>query len=155
MPSRRRSACAGFQHLVLEVARNVAGFADAAHAEYDPDASRLFVHELACSLVGETMSVTVRPGTLAAGLYPVQTVQERYYCRFGLDPAHVGVLEDAGMVVSGVDQDGEPRIVEIPDRRFCLATLFVPQTSSTPEAPHPIVAGFVAAAHASTLSPRR
>ena len=140
--------CAGFQHLVIELARDVLGIVDAAHAEVDPDASHLFVTLLACSLVGETMTVTVRPGTRAASLYPTASAPERYYCRFGLDPARVGELEQAGMVVSGVDQDGEPRIVELPDRRFCVATLFVPQTSSTPERPHPIVAGFVAAAHA-------
>jgi nitroimidazol reductase NimA-like FMN-containing flavoprotein (pyridoxamine 5'-phosphate oxidase superfamily) len=93
------------------------------------------------------MEVTVRPDTLAARLYPSGPARERYYCRFGVDPAHVGVLADAGMVVSGVDQAGEPRIVEMVDRRFCLATLFVPQTSSTPGTPHPIVAGFVAAVH--------
>ena len=140
--------CAGFQHLVIELARDVLGIVDAAHAEVDPDASHLFVTLLACSLVGETMTVTVRPGTRAASLYPTASAPERYYCRFGLDPARAGELEQAGMVVSGVDQDGEPRIVELPDRRFCVATLFVPQTSSTPERPHPIVAGFVAAAHA-------
>ena len=140
--------CAGFQHLVLELARDVLGIADAAHAESDPDAPHLFVTALACSLVGRTMTVAVRSGTLAASLYPAASAAESYYCRFGLDPARVGELEQAGMVVSGVDQDGEPRIVELPDRRFCIATLFVPQTSSTADRPHPIVAGFVAAAHA-------
>jgi CTP synthase (UTP-ammonia lyase) len=28
--------CGGFQHVVIEYARNVLGFADAQHAEYDP-----------------------------------------------------------------------------------------------------------------------
>jgi len=31
--------CGGYQHVVLEYACNVLGFADAAHAEYDPYAS--------------------------------------------------------------------------------------------------------------------
>ena len=51
------------------------------------------------------------------------------------------------MVVSGADQDGEPRIIELPDHPFALATLFVPQTSSAPGAAHPVVAGFVDAVH--------
>jgi CTP synthase (UTP-ammonia lyase) len=141
--------CAGFQHMVLELARNALGFDDAAHAEYDPDASRLFVTSLSCSLVGRTMSVRLRPGTRAASLYPGPTATERYYCNFGLAPEHVDELVAAGLVVSGTDQDGEARIVELPDRRFFVGTLFVPQTSSAPSAPHPIVTGFVAAtAHA-------
>ena len=145
--------CAGFQHLVIELARDVLGIADAAHAENDPDATDLFVTLLSCSLVGQTMTVSLVPGTRAAALYPAATATERYYCRFGLDPGRARELEEAGMVVSGVDQDGEPRLVELPDRRFVVATLFVPQTSSAPGAPHPVVAGFVAAAHASVVQP--
>ena len=49
--------CGGFQHVVIEFARNVAGIADAAHAEDDPTASRLVIDALACSLVGQTMDV--------------------------------------------------------------------------------------------------
>lgn len=45
--------CAGFQHAVLEFARNVLGFRDAMQAEYDPDASTLFIRPLSCSLVGK------------------------------------------------------------------------------------------------------
>ena len=48
--------CGGFQHVVLEYARNVAGIKDAAHAENDPDATVLFVTRLACSLAGRTMN---------------------------------------------------------------------------------------------------
>lgn len=140
--------CAGFQHMVLELARNVLGFADAADAEYDPDASRLFITPLSCSLVGRTMTVAVRPGTRAAALYPGPTATERYYCNFGVNPEHVDELVAGGVVVSGTDQDGEPRIVELPDTRFFVGTLFVPQTSSAPSAPHPVVRAFVAAAHA-------
>ena len=44
--------CGGFQHVVLEYARNVLGFQDAQHAEYDPYASSLFVTALECSLAG-------------------------------------------------------------------------------------------------------
>jgi CTP synthase (UTP-ammonia lyase) len=140
--------CAGFQHMVLELARNVLGFEDAAHAEYDPYASRLFVTPLSCSLAGQSMRVRLHPGTRAASLYPDTTATERYYCNFGLAPEHVDELVAAGMVVSGTDQDGEPRVIELPDRRYFVGTLFVPQTSSTPESPHPVVGGFVAAAHA-------
>src|ERR1044072_3139882 len=35
--------CGGFQHIMLEYARNVLRFRDAEHAEYDPSASHLFI----------------------------------------------------------------------------------------------------------------
>jgi len=61
--------CGGFQHVVLEYARNVLGIADATHAEYDPYASRLFISRLGCSLVGKTMEVRLSAGSRAAMAY--------------------------------------------------------------------------------------
>jgi len=45
-----------------------------------------------------------------------------------------------------VDQDGEARIVELADHPFFLATLFVPQVSSSPTQPHPLISAFLRAA---------
>lgn len=140
--------CGGLQHVIIEFARNVLGVADAQHAEYDPYASTLFVTPLSCSLVGQALAVDIRAGTRAAGAYGSARVTERYYCNFGLNPAHVGDLVAGGLRVSGLDDRGEVRIVELPDRRFFLATLFVPQARSTPAEPHPLVTAFVAAATA-------
>jgi len=138
--------CGGFQHVVIEYARAVLGFADAQHAEYDPTASTLFVTPLSCSLVGMRMPVHVTPGTRAAACYGAAEVEERYYCNFGLNPAHQTLLHDGGLRVTAVDAGGEARIVELPDHPFFLATLFVPQTSSAAGHPHPIVAAFARAA---------
>jgi len=138
--------CGGFQHVVIEYARNVLGFADAQHAEYDPYASNLFISELACSLAGQTMSVELAPGSGAARFYGRTEATERYYCNFGLDPEHQRLLDDGGLRVVGLDQDGEARVLELPDHRFYVATLFVPQMSSSPTAPHPLVTALLRAA---------
>jgi len=140
--------CGGFQHVVVEYARNVLGFADAQHAEYDPYASNLFVSELACSLAGQTMAVELAAGSLAAAAYGGTAASERYYCDFGLDPDHRRLLEDGGLRVSGVDADGEVRVLELPGHRFFVATLFVPQASSAPGAPHPLILALLRAAAA-------
>ena len=59
--------CGGFQHMLVEFARNVAGMPAAApHAETEPDAGLHVVSALACSLVGEERTVTTVPGTLVA-----------------------------------------------------------------------------------------
>jgi len=138
--------CGGFQHLVIEFTRNVAGIPDAAHAEDDPTASRLLINELACSLVGQVMDVTLIEGSLAHRAYGSASATERYYCRFGLNPDYLEALTSSGLAVSGVDQDGEVRVVELPGHRFIVGTLFVPQTSSTPSAPHPLISAYLAAA---------
>ena len=139
--------CGGFQHVVLEYARNVMGFKDAGHAEYDPYASRLFISELSCSLAGQTMTVHILANTVAARAYGTDTASERYYCNFGLNLKYLDELQSSGIVVSGFDSEGEPRIIELPDARFFVATLFVPQTLSDKACPHPVIAAFAAATY--------
>ncbi|MEV4115234.1 hypothetical protein [Nonomuraea sp. NPDC049695] len=138
--------CGGCQHMVIEYARHVLGYEDAQHAEYDPYASTLFISALTCSLAGKTMPVTLAAGSQVAALYGRTEVEEEYYCNFGLDPRRQGALHEGGFAVTGVDGDGEARVLEIPGHPYYVATLFVPQVRSRPEAPHPLVVGLMRAA---------
>jgi CTP synthase (UTP-ammonia lyase) len=137
--------CGGFQHMVLEFVRNVAGLADADHAETSPGSARLAITPLSCSLAGQEHPVRVLPGTLAGRLYGTGTRVEPFFCRFGLNPEYRPLLEARGLVVSGFGEDGRERIIELPGHPFFLGTLFVPQVGSRPGAPHPLVAGLAAA----------
>jgi CTP synthase (UTP-ammonia lyase) len=138
--------CGGFQHMVLEYARNVLNIREASHAESDPEASCLFITALSCSLMGRTMEVRLKPETKAARVYGSSRTSENYYCNFGLNPAYRTQLELAGLVVSGTDDTGEVRIMELTSHPFFVGTLFVPQAGSTRNAPHPLVTSFVTAA---------
>lgn len=138
--------CGGFQHLIVEFARDVAGIADADHAESSPGAARLAVTPLDCSLAGQTHSVRIIAGTQAAAIYQMQETLEPFYCSYGLNPEFRPLLESHGLIVSGVDADGEVRIVELPSHPFFFGTLFVPQARHEHGKPHPLVSAFVAAA---------
>lgn len=140
------ATCGGFQHVILEYARNVLGFDDAQHAEYDPYASRLFISELSCSLVGRIMRLTLKTGSRVAALYGSTTASEQYYCNFGVNPAHVSALAAGPLAIVGADAEGEVRVVEWPGHPFFIGTLFVPQLSSARSKPHPLVNGFLRAA---------
>ncbi|MBA3277640.1 MAG: CTP synthase [Geodermatophilaceae bacterium] len=129
--------CGGCQHIIIEFARNVLGFSDAQHAEYDPYASRLFISSLACSLAGRTMAVNLTSGSRVAEMYAGARTEEQYYCNFGLNDDYRTPLENAGLLVTGVDDDGEARVLELSEHRFYVATLFVPQNRSTADEPHP------------------
>src|SRR5271155_2187758 len=99
--------CGGFQHLVLEFARNVMGIQDASHAETDPYASCLFITPLGCSLAGKTMEVTLKSGSRAATACQSTHTSEQYYCNFGLNPEYHRQLEEHGLAITGVDENGE------------------------------------------------
>lgn len=137
--------CGGFQHIVLEYARNILGIADAEHEETNPDASTLVISRLACSLVGRTRTVTLQPGSRIASLYGRTTAEERYLCSFGVNPDYADRLESGGLRVVGFDAEGVVRAVELEDHPFFMGTLFLPQLTSKPAAPHPIVSGFLRA----------
>ncbi|MGC8488562.1 MAG: hypothetical protein ACP5QO_10140 [Clostridia bacterium] len=92
--------------------------------------------------------MTVLAETQAAAIYGRSRVRESFYCSYGLNPAYRGPLEAAGLVVSGVDDDGDVRIVEMRDHPFFLGTLFIPQVRSTRQDPHPVLLAFLAAARA-------
>ena len=77
---------------------------------------------------------------------------EDYYCAYGVNPA-TAPLEQGGLRVSGLGDENEVRIVELPGHPFFLATLFLPQTRSAPGRPHPLLAGYAQAiGRASTTS---
>ncbi len=138
--------CGGFQHMILEFACNVLGFTDAQHAEYNPDASRLFISTLSCSVLGMELHVRLQPQTIAHRLYGNDEVVERYYCTFGVNPEYAETLAGGrDLVISGRDLNGEIRIIEIRPHPFFVGTLFVPQSRSRESMPHPLVTGFLQA----------
>ena len=95
--------------------------------------------------MGQQHRVLVRPGTLAATLYGGADSVEDYYCNYGVNPDYYATIERHGMVVSGVGEAGEMRIMELSDHPFFLATLFLPQAQSTASRPHPLLAGYASA----------
>jgi CTP synthase (UTP-ammonia lyase) len=138
--------CGGFQHLIVEFARNVGGVPDAEHAETDPGAAHLAVTALHCSLAGQIRPVRLVAGSRAAAIYGATEVLEPFYCNYGLNPDYRPLLESLGLSVSGVGQDAEARIVELSAHPFFVGTLYVPQARHKPGATHPLLSAFVAAA---------
>jgi CTP synthase (UTP-ammonia lyase) len=135
--------CGGFQHIVIEYARNVLGFADAQHEESAPDASRLFISRLACSLVGRTMTIAFEPASKLAAIYGRTSAQEEYLCNFGVNPNYVTTLRSRALRVVGSDSEGAIRAVELAGHPFFIGPLFLPQHVSTAALPHPLVSAFI------------
>jgi len=135
--------CGGFQHMIIEFARNVLNINDADHEESNPDASSLFISKLACSLKGREMNISLKPESKVSAIYGSKSATENYYCNFGVNPAYISVLKSDILKITGSDAEGEVRIIEIPEHPFYLGTLYVPQSKSKPESPHPIITEFV------------
>jgi CTP synthase (UTP-ammonia lyase) len=137
--------CGGFQHMIIEFARNVLEYEDAQHAEYDPYSSNLFVSRLECSLVGREMDLQFNADSLVAKAYGASFAREQYYCNFGVSLDRIELLESGLLKFVGKDSLSEARVLEIPDHPFFVGTLFIPQAKSTVDNPHPLVTAFLEA----------
>ena len=119
--------CGGFQHAVLEYARNVLGWKDAEHGELAPQSTRVVIAPLSCALVEATDTVRLAPYTRIAEAYGTLDVQEGYRCRYGVNPAFLDALLNGDLIPSGHDSAGDLRAVELLDHPFFVATLFQPE----------------------------
>jgi CTP synthase (UTP-ammonia lyase) len=139
--------CGGFQYMLVEFARNVAGLDDAAHAETDPDALDPIVARLSCTLVGEERPVTAVAGTRTARLCGTAPFTGFHWCNYGLVPGREAALVEAGLVVTARAPDAGVEAVELPGHPFYLATLFQPQVGSSASGRlHPVIGALVSAA---------
>ncbi|MGY2401747.1 CTP synthase C-terminal region-related (seleno)protein [Pseudomonas sp. SDO5271_S396] len=137
--------CAGFQHAVLEYARNVLGWADAEHGELAPEAKRAVIAPLSCALVEAIDSVRLTPYTRIAEAYGALELQEGYRCRFGVNPEFLDALLEGDLIPSGHDATGDLRAVELLDHPFFVATLFQPERAALKGVTPPLAIAFLEA----------
>ncbi|WP_130905020.1 MULTISPECIES: CTP synthase [unclassified Pseudomonas] len=119
--------CGGFQHALLEYARNALGWRDAEHGELPSQGGRAVIAPLTCALVETQQSIRLAEGSRIAKAYSAPRIQEGYRCRYGLNPQFAAELLEGSLRATGWDEDGEVRAVELMGAAFFVATLFQPE----------------------------
>ena len=137
--------CGGFQHAILHLARELAGIADADHAEYGPTRAPRSWSRWSAASSATRASIRYTPGTLIAEIAGVDQRLERYHCSYGIAPRSSRTLEHAGVVFGAHDEDGAPRALELPDHPFFLGTLFQPELAGDGTRAHPVIRAFAEA----------
>ncbi|MCS2153877.1 CTP synthase [Scandinavium goeteborgense] len=137
--------CGGFQHAILEYARNVLGWSDAAHAETDTE-GRMVIAPLSCSLVEKSDTIELRANTLIAKAYGRLSIEEGYHCNYGISPVFAAELDEGALRVTGWDEEGEIRAVELVTHPFFVGTLFQHERNALAGRPAPLVHAFLRAA---------
>ena len=137
--------CGGFQHALIEYARNVVGLREAAHAETHPDAALQIVSPLACALVEQTGTIRLQENSLIRTVCGSEEIVEEYHCRYGLNPEFRNRLEGGALQFTGWDESGDVRVIEMRDHPFFVATLFQPERAALRGASHLLIRAFVRA----------
>jgi CTP synthase len=148
--------CLGLQVMIIELARHALGSDEPNSTEFDRTTRYPVIalmsqqHEI--TDMGGTMRLGTYPcylvpGTKAAIAYGEPVVWERHRHRFEVNNAYRQMLQDAGMVFSGLSPDGRlMEIVELADHPYMVSTQFHPEFKSRPNRPPPLFCGLVAAA---------
>ena len=160
--------CYGMQAAVVDVARNLAGLAEANSTENDKQATHPVIGLITewrtqtgeverrseDDDLGGTMRLglqeqRVKPGTLAHALYGKDVVGERHRHRYEFNNRYRAQLEQAGLVISAKSMDDLlVEMVELPQAShpWFLACQAHPEFLSTPRKGHPLFIGFIRAA---------
>jgi CTP synthase (UTP-ammonia lyase) len=137
--------CGGFQHALIEYARNVLNLAEADHAETNPDATLPLVAPLSCSLVEATDDIVLQPGSRIASIYGKNEISEKYHCSFGLNPRYTTLFDASGLRITGFDKSGEARVFDLAGHPFYMGTLFQPERSAFNDVAHPLIVAYMQA----------
>jgi CTP synthase (UTP-ammonia lyase) len=138
--------CGGFQHTLLEYARNVLGFNNADHAETDPESEFALIAPLSCSLVEKSGEIVFKEDSRLKEIYGISETSEKYHCNYGLNPEYVSLFDRTPLQICGHDLAGEVRAIELADHPFFFATLLQPERSALEGKTHPLITAYVAAA---------
>lgn len=148
--------CLGLHCAVIEFARNMCGLRNANTSEFDPNTPYPVIDFLPdqrkTTEKGGTMRLgaypcVLRPDTFAHQAYGKTQISERHRHRYEVNNDFVKDLIAGGLVVSGTSPDSSlVEIIEIRDHPWFVGTQFHPEYKSKPWKPHPLFAGFIAAA---------
>ncbi|MSP29901.1 MAG: CTP synthase [Acetobacteraceae bacterium] len=157
--------CFGMQMAVIEAARNLAGMPHASSTEFGPcdiavvgllmewARGNQIERRNEGGNLGGTMrlgayTATLAEGSLVRSMYgDAATIMERHRHRYEVNVNFRTLLEASGMRFVGMSPDGVlPEIVEYADHPWFIGVQYHPELKSKPFDPHPLFAGFIAAA---------
>ncbi len=147
--------CLGMQMAVIEFARNVAHIENAITAEVNPSATNKVI-----DLMEEQKQITQKGGTMRLGAwdcslkkdskiydaYKKENISERHRHRYEFNNKYKKILEDAGLICSGINPTtGLVEVIEVPNHPWFVGVQYHPEYKSTVASPHPLFVAFIKA----------
>ena len=148
--------CYGMQLAVVEFARDVCGLNNANTTEVNPKTKYPVI-----DILPEQKNITNKGGTMRLGAYKAvlkdkskvkemynnqKEISERHRHRFEVNPEYHKILQDMGLVFSGMSPNNRlVEFIELPKHKFFIATQAHPEFKSSLLKPAPLFDGFVKA----------
>lgn len=136
--------CGGFQHMIIEFARNVCGITKADHEETNPNSTDLIISKLSCSLIEQKEELTIiDKNSILFETQKKEKLLGKYFCSYGINVKYIDTLKSNGLKLTAIATDGQVRAFEIEKHPFFVGTLFQPALTSTIDEPNPLIMKFV------------
>lgn len=136
--------CGGFQHAVIEYARNELALPHANSTEDDPDTACAVVDQMTCSLREVSSTIRLSQGSRLAAIYGAPEISEPYNCGYGFNPQFESRFINSALKFCGYDDS--PKAFELEGHGFFIGTAFQPERSALENTVHPLIKSFVEAA---------
>ena len=151
--------CYGLQLAVVEYARNIVGLKKAHTSEIDtktpypvidtlPDqVAKILNKQLGGTMRLGAYDCKLKKGSVVYKLYGKEMISERHRHRYEVNNEYKKQLEDAGLVISGINpKTNLAEMIELPKHKFFVGTQAHPELKSRPLHPHPLFVGLIKAA---------
>ena len=138
--------CSGFGYAVLEMGQAISGLNVVHHPNEGLQlrSEEAFLQPLnVCNVGMHTIRFKPVQSTLTCSLYgETQMISEESHCNYGINRPMIDMFEKEGLIVSGYDNEGEPKIMEYIHNHYFVITLFLPQLKVGLKSPHPLLTAF-------------
>ncbi|MFC1893320.1 CTP synthase [Chloroflexota bacterium] len=148
--------CLGMQVMVIEFARHALGSTEPNSTEFDASTRYPVIDLLPEQAATQDKGGTMRlgdycchlvPNSRAASAYGQSVVYERHRHRFEFNNQFRSLLQEAGMVCSGLSPDGSlVEVCELADHPWMMSCQFHPEFGSRPGKATPLFREFISAA---------
>lgn len=147
--------CLGLQCAVIEYARNICKLENANSTEFHKDPKfnviDLMDEQRDVKDKGGTMRLgaypcNLKPGTVAYSAYNIDAISERHRHRYEVNNKFRNILEENGMIMSGISPDGKlVEMIEIENHPWFVGVQFHPELKSRAVTGHPLFISFIEA----------
>jgi len=138
--------CSGFSYAIMEFGQEIFDLKEVDHPYQNntlPEEEILLAPLNHCDTQMHEIYFHPIPGTKTSRIYNQDRVEEQSHCTYGIHPKKISAFKDHGFLASGIDHEGEPKIMEYSPNDFHIITLFLPQVLSSPQNPHPLISALL------------
>lgn len=137
--------CGGYQHAILEFAKNELQLAEADLEEENPSTKFPLISSLPCRLTDESKKIYLNNDTKLSDLCGTNIISGEYRCGYGMNPAYTHMFNHSKLKFVAFDEDKIPQAFEVTDHPFFIGTAFQPERSVMKGESHPLVEEFLTA----------